>query len=98
MSKGLWILAASMLVVMPVGAENAKPAAPAAPQYYQYDPAKLTALEREKCEGIVGQLKLIDRKMQMEQRPWERQKMEEKQGQLFQLYVRWCKSEAVRAK
>lgn len=94
----LILLPASLAATLAHAGDAAPAAQPAAPQYYQYDPAKLSALERKKCDGIIQQLKLIDKRMHTGSRGWESERMGKRQEMLFADYVRYCKSDAVRVK
>jgi hypothetical protein len=61
-----------------------------AQEYYKGDPAKLAALEAQRCAKISKEQSLIQRRLTGNNQPYDIRKMQEKQKVLQADYTKYC--------
>ncbi|MBM3117842.1 hypothetical protein [Jeongeupia naejangsanensis] len=81
-----------MLMVPALCMAAPTPAPTAAPAYYKPDPAKLAQLEAQRCANLNKESTLIQRRMAGFNRPYDLDKLKQRQKQVDADYARYCKT------
>ncbi|GHD69996.1 hypothetical protein [Jeongeupia chitinilytica] len=68
------------------------PAPTAAPAYYKADPARLAQLEAQRCSNLNKESALIQRRMAGFNRPYDLDKLKQRQKQVDADYARYCRT------
>ncbi|AOY00171.1 hypothetical protein BJP62_06760 [Jeongeupia sp. USM3] len=68
------------------------PAPTAAPAYYKPDPARLAQLEARRCTRLGKESALIQQRMAGFNRPYDLDKLRQRQKQVDADYARYCKT------
>lgn len=62
-----------------------------------YNPEKLAALDRQRCEKLVKERAVIDKRLVRERQPYNVRKLEERRGQVDEEYARYGRCAKVMA-